>query len=124
MQFRTALVTTVGLLLLTASVPRAQQRAGGVHLSSSRDRAAALQGELVGGPFTSLCTSSVTFDSNVMANCDSIVLPHNETAIILDPSDPNHLIAGSNDTQLPPNGATGAARSALGYYTSFDGGLT
>src|SRR5262249_24817406 len=38
--------------------------------------------------------------------------------------DPNHLIAGSNDTQLPPNGATGAARSALGYYTSFDGGLT
>jgi hypothetical protein len=95
-----------------------------VQLLSARDRAAALQNESVGGPFNSLCTAGITFGSNVMANCDSVVLPHNETAIIVDPTDPKHLAARSNDTQLPPNGATGAARSALGYYTSFDGGKT
>jgi len=59
-----------------------------------------------------------------MTNCDSTLLPHNETAIAVDPNDPNHLTAGSNDTQLPPSGAAGAAKSVAGYYTSFDGGAT
>jgi hypothetical protein len=95
---------------------------GGVQLSSARDRAAALQSESVGGPFNAVCTAATLFGSNVMANCDSVLLPHNETAIVADPNDANHLGAGSNDTQLPPNGASGSARSALGYYTSFDGG--
>jgi hypothetical protein len=90
-----------------------------IHLSSGRDRAAALQAESVGGTFHSTCISSVSFGSNVMENCDSVVLPHNETAVIADPNDPLHLLAGSNDTQL-----SGSARSAMGYYTSFDGGRT
>lgn len=87
-------------------------------LSSARDQAAALQNEPVGGPFTSLCTSSTAFGSNVMANCDSTVLPHNETAAVVDPNDPNHVVAGSNDTEL----VSGSAKTALGFYTSFDGG--
>ncbi len=102
----------------------AQQRRGGVHLSSARDQAAALQNESVGGPFTALCTSTATFGSNVMANCDSTVLPHNETSIIVDPSNPNHLVGGSNDTELPPSGSSGSAKSVVGYYTSLDGGTT
>src|SRR5258708_21941120 len=56
-----------------------------IHLSSGRDRAAALQGESVGGTFHSTCISSASFGSNVMENCDSVVLPHNETAVIADP---------------------------------------
>jgi hypothetical protein len=124
MKSRIRLVFTIGLLLVAISAPRGQQPSRGVHLSSARDQAAALQNESVGGPFNAVCTSMVSFGSNVMANCDSTLLPHNETAIIADPNDPRHLVAGSNATQLPPNGATGSARSALDYYTSFDGGLT
>ncbi len=90
------------------------------NLSSARDRAAALQNESVGGPFHGICTSATTFGSNVMANCDSTVLPHNETAVAVDPNNPAHLLAGSNDTEL----ISGKAKAALGYYTSFDGGAT
>ena len=79
-----------------------------------------MQNESVGGPFTSVCTSITTFGSNVTANRDSTVLPHNETAIVVDPAGPSHLVAGSNDTELPPNGASGRAKTAAGYYTSFD----
>ncbi len=123
MRFHSRWILALVVVLGWTCAAGAQTRRGGVQLSSARDRAAALQNESVGGPFTSLCTAETTFGSNVMANCDSIVLPHNETAIVVDPNDPNHLAAGSNDTQLPPNGA-GSARSALGYYTSFDGGKT
>src|SRR5262249_1433374 len=110
--------------LLTLPASAARGRAGGAQLSSARDEAAALQNESVGGPFTSLCTSSTTFGSNVQANCDSTVLPHNETAIAADPTNSPPRVAGSNDTELPPNGASGSAKSALGYYTSFDRGAT
>ncbi len=50
------------------------------NLSSARDLAAALRSELVGGPFQGICSSTTAFGSNAMANCDSTVLPHNETA--------------------------------------------
>ncbi len=109
--------------LLVGSMPApalAQNRLGGVQLSSARDRAAALQNESMGGPFNSVCTSTAAFGSNVMANCDSVLLPHNETAIVVDPNDPNHLVGGSNDTQV----IGGGAKTAMGFYTSFDGGLT
>jgi hypothetical protein len=91
-----------------------------VHLSSGRDQAAALQSESVGGTFHSTCIASAPFGSNVKENCDSVVLPHNETAVVADPNDPSHLLTGSNDTQL----VSGSARTAMGYYTSFDGGQT
>jgi len=90
------------------------------NLSGARDQAAALQSEVVGGPFQGICTSSTAFGSNAMANCDSTVLPHNETAVAVDPNNPAHLLAGSNDTEL----VSGKAKTALGYYTSFDGGAT
>ena len=96
--------------------------AAGAQLSSARDQAAALHNQSVGGPFTSLCTAARQFGSNVMANCDSTVLPHDETAIMADPSTPKHLVAGSNDIELPPSGTSGSVKSVAGYYTSFDGG--
>jgi hypothetical protein len=117
-----AAVVVTALLPFQASA--AGGRAGGAHLSSARDEAAALQSESVGGPFTSLCTAATMFGSNVQANCDSTVLPHNETAIAADPANAAHLVAGSNDTELPPSGASGSAKGVAGYYTSFDGGAT
>ncbi len=122
MTTNTRLFLAMVFVCVCTSGALAQARRGGIQPSSARDRAAALQNEIVGGPFTAICTSATAFGSNVMANCDSTVLPHNETAVIVDPSDPNHLSAGSNDTELPPNGASGSAKSAAGYYTSFDGG--
>jgi hypothetical protein len=116
------------VVVVTVQLPiqagAANGRVGGAHLSSARDQAAALQNESVGGPFTSLCTSATTVGSNVLANCDSTLLPHNETAIVADPANAAHLVAGSNDTELPPNGASGSAKGVAGYYTSFDGGVT
>jgi hypothetical protein len=117
-------LVAIALALLPLTAASANGRAGGAHLSSARSEAAALQNESVGGPFTSLCTSSTTFGSNVMANCDSTVLPHNETAIAVDPASSSHLVAGSNDVELPPSGASGRAKTVAGYYTSFDGGAT
>jgi hypothetical protein len=118
---RFALIFAVtGVLIGLVTHPVAAQARSGPALSSARDRAAALQSEAVGGPFNSVCTSTATFGSNAMVNCDSTVLPHNETAIVADPNDANHLLAGSNDTQLSGAGA----KSALGFYTSFDGGRT
>jgi hypothetical protein len=101
-----------------------QPRRAGAQLSSARDQAEALQNESIGGPFTSVCTASVASGSNVMTNCDSTLLPHNETAIAVDPNDAAHLVGGSNDTELAPNGASFSAKTVVGYYTSFDGGRT
>jgi len=89
------------------------QRRAGAQLSSARDQAAALQNESVGGPFTSLCTSAAAFASNVMTNCDSTLLPHNETAIAADPYDADHFVGGSNDTELAPNGASFDANNVV-----------
>jgi hypothetical protein len=125
---RTVIVLAVAAAVLAVAATTAaggqSSSAAGVHLSSARDQAAALANESVGGPFASVCTSSATFGTNVMANCDSTVLPHNETAITADPADASHLVGGVNDTELPPSGAPGSAKEVAGYFTSFDGGAT
>ncbi len=98
--------------------PATAAAGGGVQPGSARDLAEAVQNASMGGPFNSVCTSTITFGSNVMANCDSVLLPHNETAIAADPKNPNHLVGGSNDTQI----IGGGAKSSMGFYTTFDGG--
>jgi hypothetical protein len=52
--------------------------------------------------------------------------PDNEIAIAVDPADPNHLLAGSNDYYYAFNNATGARHAIVptGFFTSFDGGRT
>jgi hypothetical protein len=118
---RTAILAALSALLTIITIqPVHAQARGGIQLSSSRDQAAALQQEQVGGPFNSVCTASQAIGSNFMANCDSTVLPHNETAIASDPNNPRHLVGGSNNTQIINN----AGHSAMGYYTTVDGGIT
>jgi hypothetical protein len=52
--------------------------------------------------------------------------PDNEIAIVADPLDPDHLLAGSNDYFYRFNNATGARQALVptGFFTSFDGGST
>jgi hypothetical protein len=50
--------------------------------------------------------------------------PDNEIAIVADPANPNHLLAGSNDYFYRFNNSTGARQALVptGFFTSFDGG--
>src|SRR5918994_760403 len=52
--------------------------------------------------------------------------PDNEIAIAVDPEDPDHLVAGSNDYYYRFNNSTGARQAIVptGFFTSFDGGET
>ncbi|HWQ27842.1 MAG TPA: sialidase family protein [Dehalococcoidia bacterium] len=52
--------------------------------------------------------------------------PDNEIAIAVDPENPDHLVAGSNDYFYRFNNATGARQAIVptGFFTSFDGGET
>lgn len=52
--------------------------------------------------------------------------PDNEIGIAVDPTDPDHLVAGSNDYYYRFNNSTGARQALVltGFFTSFDGGAT
>ena len=52
--------------------------------------------------------------------------PDNEIAIAVDPLNPSHLLAGSNDYFYRFNNSTGARQAFVptGFFTSFDGGAT
>ncbi|MGH2820118.1 MAG: sialidase family protein [Actinomycetota bacterium] len=52
--------------------------------------------------------------------------PDNELAVAVDPEDPQHLLAGSNDYFYRFNNSTGARQAIVltGFFTSFDGGQT
>jgi hypothetical protein len=52
--------------------------------------------------------------------------PDNEIAIAVDPNDPEHLVAGSNDYYYRFNNANGTRQAIVptGFFTSFDGGQT
>src|SRR5213593_2987027 len=52
--------------------------------------------------------------------------PDNEIAIAVDPTDPDHLVAGSNDYTYRFNNHTGARQAIIlsGFFTSVDGGAT
>ena len=69
-----------------------------------------------GGASTSAATRSNT------ARTD----PDNEIAVAVDPTDPNHIVAGSNDYYYRFNNSTGARQAIVvtGFFTSFDGGAT
>lgn len=52
--------------------------------------------------------------------------PDNEIAIAVNPNDPDHLVAGSNDYYYRFNNAAGTRQAIVstGFFTSFDGGQT
>jgi hypothetical protein len=77
------------------------------------------------------CDSSGNPASAVDMSCNTTEYgqdwaPDNELAIAVDPADPDHLLAGSNDYYYRFNNSTGARQALVptGFFTSFDGGAT
>jgi hypothetical protein len=77
------------------------------------------------------CEASGNPEATVDISCDDAELgqdfgPDNELAVAVNPVDPNHIVAGSNDYFYKFNNATGARQAIVptGFFTSFDGGNT
>src|SRR5919202_1911128 len=62
------------------------------------------------------------FDKDI--SCDDPIAPDNETPIAVHPTNPNLLLAGSNDYQLEFLGATSVVQVPSGWFLSEDGGKT
>src|SRR4051794_24052499 len=107
-----AVVPTAAL----ANVPAGRDSFGNIR--SIEDHARALPGAaaaLVSPSFVSQfdCMVDGGGAANVLLDCDSI-FPNNEPHVAVDPTDPQHLVASSNDYDS----------CCDEFYTSFDGGRT
>ena len=77
------------------------------------------------------CSSAGTPTAAVDMSCNTTQYnqdwnPDNEVAVTVDPENPNHVLAGSNDYFYRFNNSTGARQAIVptGFFTSFDGGAT
>jgi hypothetical protein len=70
------------------------------------------------------CTASGDPVTQLDINCDSQRAPDSEFAIVADPADPAHLLAGSNDTFVRDTPGSTIFTNYIGTFTSFDGGST
>jgi hypothetical protein len=90
-----------------------------------------------GGPFSKTqierfrCSSSGDPTAAVDISCNDEAFaqrfsPDNEIAVAVDPLNPDHVVAGSNDYFYRFNNSTGARQVIVptGFFTSFDGGAT
>jgi len=104
---------------------------------SELDPGADGQTDLGGGQFSKVqiekftCSTSGDPAAAVDMSCNTTEFaqdfsPDNEISIAVDPTDPDHLVAGSNDYFYRFNNATGARQVYVptGFFTSFDGGAT
>lgn len=95
------------------------------HLSGSLSEVLANGSGAGGGQLPNqTCQASGNPAANIDISCDNPVNPDNETPIVADPNDPNHLLAGSNDYFLTFKGGVIQERVPTGFFTSFDGGST
>jgi hypothetical protein len=90
-----------------------------------------------GGPFSKSqierfrCSSAGAPAAFVDISCNTTEYgqdwaPDNELAVSVNPTNPNHIVAGSNDYFYRFNNSTGARQALVltGFFTSFDGGAT
>jgi hypothetical protein len=77
------------------------------------------------------CTSAGNPAAAVDISCNTTEYnqdwnPDNEIAVAVDPTNPNHILAGSNDYFYRFNNSTGARQVIVptGFFTSFDGGAS
>lgn len=124
-------VLVVAAVLLTAGVStsaaRSQPAQPGRDLASRTSFVPVLDSSDNPGVGTSdrtMCTTSGDPTMQIDINCDSARAPDNEYAIVADPTDPGHLLAGSNDTFVQDTEGTVIFTNYLGTFTSFDGGTT
>ena len=63
-----------------------------------------------------------SYDKDI--SCDDPIAPDNETAIAVHPTNPNLVLAGSNDYQISFKGNTSIVQVPSGFFFSSDGGGT
>lgn len=144
MKLKTTFALVIALVLLAAlSVPAGARIKGDPNLFAIKWLPAPEQFDLsggvgnTGGNFSKVqverfrCESSGDPSGVVDMSCNTPEFgqdfgPDNEIAIAVNPNDPNHLVAGSNDYFYRFNNATGARQALVptGFFTSFDGGAT
>jgi hypothetical protein len=122
-----AAVLVVGLIVpaLAAADENPIDRSEYGHLSGSLAEILANGSGAGGGSLQNqTCQTSGDPTANIDISCDNPVNPDNETPIVADPANPNHLLAGSNDYFLTFKGGVIQERVPTGFFTSFDGGTT
>jgi hypothetical protein len=143
MKFKTTFALLLALILLAAlSVPAGARIKGDPNLFAIKWLPAPEQFDLAsagntGGNFSKeqierfTCSSSGNPAAVVDMSCNTAEWgqdfgPDNEIAIAVNPNNPNHLVAGSNDYFYRFNNSTGARQAIVptGFFTSFDGGAT
>lgn len=73
---------------------------------------------------TAICSTPPSAAVNVNTSCEHNV-PHNETSIAINPTNPNNIIGGVNDYQLAVNPGGHVSETLLSRaHVSFDGGRT
>ena len=73
---------------------------------------------------TPICSTTTSTAANVNTDCEHNV-PHNETSIAVNPTDPNNILGGANDYQLAVNPGGHVSETLLSRaHVSFDGGQT
>lgn len=73
---------------------------------------------------TAICTTAPSTAANVNTSCERNV-PHNETSIAVNPTNPNNMIGGANDYQLAVNPGGHVSETLLSRaHVTFDGGRT
>jgi len=73
---------------------------------------------------TAICSTVTSTAANVNTDCEHNV-PHNETSIAVNPTDPNNILGGANDYQLALNPGGHVSETLLSRaHVSFDGGRT
>jgi hypothetical protein len=75
-------------------------------------------------PGTAICTTATSTAANVNTDCEPNV-PHNETSIAVNPTNPANMIGGANDYQLAINPGGHVSQTLLSRaHVTFDGGRT
>src|SRR5437867_2552052 len=104
--FLTVLITTLSLASFTMTLtPAVYSRSStpqfnGPPVAGLVASAADFSSETPGvGQITlASCTDGTDLGGgNFRVNCDSVKLPHNEMSVAVDPTNPDHIVAGSND---------------------------
>jgi hypothetical protein len=144
MKLKTTFALVIAVILLAAlTVPAGARIKGDPNLFAIKWLPAPEQFDLsggvgqTGGQFSKVqierftCNSSGNPTNAVDMSCNDEEFgqdfaPDNEIAIAVNPNDPNHLVAGSNDYYYRFNNANGARQAIVptGFFTSFDGGAT
>lgn len=113
---------TVGALCVTSAVSGSASTGRGALIGQSAVRAAPAGTALgASGPGV-ICNTAGSQGRNVLTSCDQVASPHNETAVAVNPTDPENFVASANDYQFAGTGQHVTETVLSRAHVSFDGG--